>query len=51
MPPNQDASSMSVTKMLKRHVGEPVKVRDRILTLKSGSDAHSKCATFYVVTS
>jgi hypothetical protein len=48
-PLSQDVSPKSVTKMIKRHIGEPVKSGKRTLVLKTGEDAHTKTVTFHVL--
>jgi hypothetical protein len=48
--PDRSLNRLVVSRLLAGHVGNPVKVNDRELTLRSRKDSHTKCKVFWVRT-
>lgn len=51
VPPQQVVTSKAVGKRLKRFIGDPVRVGERVLSLRSAVNSHTKVTDFYVQTS
>ena len=48
--PDRNLNRLAVSRLLAGHVGNPVKVNDRELTLRSRKDSHTKNKVFWVRT-
>ena len=47
--PHQMFSAKTISRMLKKHLDEPVRSGDRTLTLRSSEDKHTKVHNYSVV--